>query len=280
MKVTVNGGSLVCTEAGDPSGLPVLFLHGFPFDQTMWKGQLMAVGRTHRAISYDIRGHGKSDVGDGQYMIEGHVEDLVAMLDHLGVKRTVIVGLSMGGYIALRALEKYPHRFIAAVLCNTRSEADSNEGKQKRYAGATLDKNEGSQAFADGFVGALFSPGSLKSNQKEKDEIRRIIAGTSPLSIAGTLIALAARTDTTASLASIKVPTLIMVGEFDQLTPPAASEAMHERIPGSQLFIVPGAAHMSNLENPEFFNEKLLQFLKKVSDLENEKIRAGASQNQ
>jgi pimeloyl-ACP methyl ester carboxylesterase len=218
----------------------------------------------YRAIAYDIRGHGESDIGDGQFMIEGHVEDLFALLDHLQIQKTVIVGLSMGGYIALRALEKKPDRFLGAVLCNTRSESDPNEGKLKRFAGLTLVKTKGSAAFAEGFVPNLFAPGNQKSHQKEMEGIRATITRTPPLSIAGTLIALAARTDTTASLPSLKVPTLIMVGEADQLTPPAASEAMHERIPGSELFIVPGAAHMSNLENPDFFNEKLLGFLKRI----------------
>ncbi len=268
MKVRVNGVSLFCAESGNPSGLPILFLHGFPFDHRMWRSQIEATTRLYRAIAYDIRGHGASDVGDGQYMIEGHVEDLVGLMDHLEIGRAVVVGLSMGGYITLRALEKHPQRFIAAVLCDTRSEPDSNEGKLKRHAGIELVRKAGSAGFAESFVGGLFAPGNLKSHVREKEEIRKTIENTSPLSIAGTLIALAARTDTTPSLQSIKVPTLIMVGEFDQLTPPAASEAMHERIPGSQLHIVPAAAHMSNLENPEFFNERLLQFLKMVSDME------------
>jgi 3-oxoadipate enol-lactonase len=266
MKAEVRNGTLFYRETGKESNLPVIFLHGFPFDHSMWDGQLDAAGRFYRAIAYDIRGHGESDTGNGQYMIEGHVEDLFGLMDHLGIEQTVIVGLSMGGYIALRALEKQPERFVGAVLCNTRSEADSNEGKLKRFAGMTLVQTKGSKVFADGFVSALFAPGNEKSKQKEREQIHRVISDTPPLSIAGTLIALAARTDTTASLSAIKVPTLIMVGESDQLTPPAASEAMHERIPGSELFIVPGAAHLSNLENPEFFNEKLLGFLKRVAD--------------
>jgi pimeloyl-ACP methyl ester carboxylesterase len=273
LKAQLNGSTIYYTEMGDPSSLPVIFLHGFPFDHKMWKKQLEVVGRNYRAIAFDIRGHGESEVGDGQYLIEGHVEDLMALLELLRLQRPVIVGLSMGGYIALRALEKYPDRFSAAVLCDTRSEADTNEGKLKRFAGATLVKTKGSAAFAEGFMGSLFAPESQRAVRDEKEAIRKTMEATSPLSIAGTLIALSARMDTTSSLSSIKIPTLIMVGEFDQLTPPAASEAMHERISGSELFIVPGAAHMSNLENPEFFNEKLLQFLKKVLEIEKGKSR-------
>jgi len=265
MYITLNGAPFSYVEKGNHSSLPVVFLHGFPFGHKMWLEQLEAVGRRYRAITYDIRGHGESYVGDGQFTIEGHVDDLFALLDHLNLKKVVIVGLSMGGYITLRALEREPDRFVAAVLCDTRSEADGNEAKLKRFANIALVKKEGSAAFAEKFLQALFAPRSFDTQPEKVELIRGIIAKTSPLSIAGTLLALAARTDTTASLSTIKIPTLILVGELDPITPPAAAEAMHERIPGSELFIVPHAAHMSNLENTEFFNEKLLYFLKRVA---------------
>jgi pimeloyl-ACP methyl ester carboxylesterase len=252
-------------ESGVPSGLPVVFIHGFPFSHEMWLPQVEATARSYRAIAYDLRGHGESYVGDGQYMIETHVDDLMGLLDHLKIGKAVVVGLSMGGYIALRAIEKHPGRFLAIALCDTRSEADTNEGKLKRYTNMVLVRTRGSAAFAEGFVTAVFAPESPRTRPEAFNLISRIVRGTQPLSIAGNLLALAARTDTTTSLAGIRVPTLILVGEFDTLTPPAAAEAMHERIPGSELFVVPQAAHMSNLENPEFFNEKLLLFLKKVA---------------
>jgi 3-oxoadipate enol-lactonase len=266
MKATINGAPINYVEIGNTSASPVLFLHGFPFSHTMWGAQLEAVGRMYRAIAYDIRGHGDSFVGDGQFTIEGHVDDLIGLMDHLKIHKAAIVGLSMGGYITLRALERNPERFKAAVLCDTRSEADSNEGKLKRAAGVVSVKEHGSEVFAGAFVKAVFAPESFKTKADAVASIQRTIKHTPPLSIAGTLIALAARTDTTASLASIKVPTLILVGEHDATTPPAASQAMHERIPGSEFHIIPQAAHMSNLENPDFFNEKLLIFLKRVAE--------------
>jgi len=265
MHTTLRGASLFYRENGDHSRLPVIFIHGFPFSSGMWIGQLDAVGRNYRAIAYDIRGHGESSVGDGQYMIEGHVDDLIALMDHLQLTTVVVVGLSMGGYIVLRALEKHPGRFRAAVLCDTRSEADTNEAKLKRYASIGLVKENGSEAFAEGFLPLLFAKESFRTGPEAVGMIRHIIKRTSPLGIAGTLLALAARTDTTASLAQVKVPTLILTGEFDSITPPAAAQALHERIPGSELHIVPHAAHLSNLENPDFFNEKLLLFLKRIT---------------
>jgi pimeloyl-ACP methyl ester carboxylesterase len=266
MFVTVGGGPIWYVDGGRKSELPVVFIHGFPFSHTMWLPQLEAVGRVYRTIAYDLKGHGSSYVGDGQYMIEGHVSDLMALLDHLKIDRCVGVGLSMGGYILLRAIEKHPDRYLGAVLCDTRSEADSNEGKLKRYANTQLVKSIGIDEFASQFLGPLLSPETVRSRPEIVDAIRRMVQATQPLSIAGTLIALAARTDTTASLASMTIPALILVGEFDVLTPPAASEAMHQRISGSEMFIVPGAGHVSNLENPEFFNEKLLLYLKQVAD--------------
>jgi len=168
----------------------------------------------------------------------------------------------MGGYIVLRALERMPVKLRAAVLCDTRSGADSTEGKIKRFAGMAQVKKEGSRAFADGFVRALFAPASFQRVPEAVERIRGVIAHIPPLSIAGTLLALAARTDTTPSLSSIAVPTLIIVGADDTLTPPAESEAMHRLIPGSVLKVIPDAGHVSNLENERAFNEALMPFLK------------------
>lgn len=274
MKSTINSTGIFHTAAGDPAALPVVFLHGFPFSHEMWSGQVAAIADNYRAVTYDVRGHGQSDVGDGQYTIELHVDDLIALLDHLKIEKAVLVGLSMGGYIALRALERNSERVRAALLCNTRSEADSNETKLKRAAGIANVKRNGTAVFADEFVRGVFAAKTLKTKPEVVDQIRRSIARMSPLAIAGTLLALAARTDTTKSLSRIKVPSMILVGEHDTITPPAAAQAMHEKIPNSELHLIPRAAHMSNLENPEVFNEKLLSFLRRVSQAEIGNLRA------
>jgi len=266
MRASLDGGTIHYVEKGSPAGFPVVFLHGFPFSHAMWQAQLDALAaENYRAIAYDIRGHGQSDVGDGQYTIEGHVDDLIAFLDHLKLPTTVIVGLSMGGYIALRALERNADRFTAAVLCDTTSAADSNEGKIKRAGILVAVKKKGSSTFADEFVKAVFAKETFTRDPAAIDRIRAIISHTPPLSIAGTLLALAARTDTTASLASITIPTLILVGQEDVTTPPSAARALHGAIKGSELHVLSGAAHMSNLENPAAFNARLLEFLGRVA---------------
>ena len=265
MRAFLNGSNLHYVLSGDSAAPPVIFVHGFPFSLEMWQGQIDAVAAEgFRAVAYDVRGHGMSDVGDGQYTIESHVDDLFALLDHLKMPKAVILGLSMGGYIALRALEREPGRFVAAVLCDTKSEADTDEGRMKRAASVRAVKKNGSIPYAADYVKLMFAEETFHTNPAAVELIRQTIARTPPLSIAGTLIALAARTDTTGSLASISVPTLILVGERDSVTPPAASQSMKAKIPGAELHVVPGAAHLSNLENPACFNEKLVTFLKRV----------------
>jgi 3-oxoadipate enol-lactonase len=263
MRIKLNDVQINYVERGIPQGLPVVFIHGFPFNHTMWAPQMLALPNEYRAIAFDVRGHGDSDVGDGIYSIEFFVDDLIALLDHLVLKQVVLCGLSMGGYIALRAIERHPERCQGLILCDTRSEADSNEGKVKRSASIKAIKADGVKAFAEGFVKAVFAPQTFQTNPAAVDTIKKSIEANSPLGICGALLALAARTDTTASLAAIKVPTLILVGEYDTLTPVSAAQAMHEKIVGSELTVIPNAAHMSNIENPEAFNAALIKFLKR-----------------
>ena len=262
MRVTINGISIEYEVVGPRTGLPVVFIHGFPFSKAMWKPQVEALKKDYYVITYDVRGHGSSDAGDGQYSVEYFVDDLMGLLDHLKISKVVTVGLSMGGYIALRAIERQPDRFRALVLCDTRSEADNNEGRIKRASQARAIKADGMKKFAETFLKAVFYEKTLQSNPLPVDLIKNIIEQSSPLGAAGTLIALAARTDSTPSLYNIKVPTLILVGQHDNLTPPSASHAMKEKIPNAEIHILPDAAHMSNLENTEEFNKYLLSFLK------------------
>ncbi len=261
MHAFVNGVNINYVESG--SGVPVILVHGFPFSHEMWNAQITALSSSYRAIAYDVRGHGLSDVGDGQYTIDSHVDDLFALMDHLGLPPAVIVGLSMGGYITLRALEREQKRFRAAVLCDTRAEADGNEAKYRRFASITAVKRTGSAPFAEAFVKGVFAPATFGANPGAVDSIRRVIERTPPLSIAGTLLALASRPDMTGTLPGISLPVLIMVGEQDTTTPPEASRLMNSRIPGSVLHVIPGAAHMSNLEQPALFNQHLTEFLRK-----------------
>ena len=264
MRIRVHEIQLNYVERGLPQGLPVIFIHGFPFNHTMWDPQMMALPQEIRAIAFDIRGHGTSDVGDGQYFLEYFVDDLFALMDHLGIDSAALCGLSMGGYIALRAIQREPKRVRALVLADTRSESDSNEGKVKRATQAKMVRGKGVDAFAEEFVKAVLTPDTLATNPAVVQKVRTMITTNSPTAIAGTLLALATRTDTTDALAAITVPTLVVVGQNDVITPLDAARALHSRITGSDLEIIPGAAHMSNLENAGAFNAALLKFLKRL----------------
>lgn len=264
MKIRINGLTMNYVERGVPGGTPVLFVHGFPFNLETWEPQMRALPNQFRAIAYDVRGHGQSDVGDGHYSIEFFVDDLVALLDHLVIEKTILCGLSMGGYIALRAMERHPDRFSGLVLCDTKSQADSNEGRVKRAASLKSLKANGVDQYADGFVKTVFAESTFRDNPAVVEKVRSIIRANSPIGIGGTILALASRTDTTDSLGRISVPTTIFCGEHDALTTPQDAESLHSHIRNSDLHIVPQAAHLSNMENPAFVNEKLIAFLKSI----------------
>jgi len=272
MKIKLDGGTIEYDVKGPRTGIPVLFIHGFPFSRQMWRYQVDALKQDYHVITYDVRGHGGSDTGDGQYSVEMFVDDLIAVLDHLKLRSVVAVGLSMGGYIVLRAIERHPERFRAIVLCDTRSEADGNDGKVKR-ARQVIDlgrsEKSGLKGFTDSFVKAVFHAKTITDKPEVVREIRDIIANTPLPSIRGTLLALAGRTDTTASLYQIAVPTLILVGRHDAITPPSASNAMKDKISGAELHLIPDAGHLSNLENPEEFTTHLFNFLHRIKRVNN-----------
>jgi 3-oxoadipate enol-lactonase len=231
----------------------------------MWKTQVALLQENgFRVISYDLRGHGQSGVGDGQYTIELFVDDLMALLDYLKITKAVVCGFSMGGYVALRAIERNPERFGALVLCDTTSSADSNEARLRRAASIKVVKKDGVKPFAEGFLKAVFSEQSFNARQNIVDEARKMILSNSATGVCGALLAMASRTDTTEALSKINVPTLVLVGEHDTITPPAAAKAMHDRIQNSKMHIIGNAAHMSSMENPSEFNEHIIKFLKDV----------------
>jgi len=264
MEVLINATRIYYTDLGKTATTPVVLIHGFPFSHEMWNPQIEVLNSNFRVVAYDVRGHGKSEVGDGQYTIELFVDDLIALLDHLQIRKVVLCGLSMGGYIALRAIERNPERVLALVLCDTMAEADSNETKVRRATTIRNVKKDGVRAFAEGFLKSVFAPQSFISKPDDVELIKRTIESNSPLGICGTLLAMAGRTDTTSALAKISVQTLILVGERDTLIPPSKSQAMHDKIPNSKLHIISNAAHLSNLENPEEFNRHLLDFLNDI----------------
>ncbi len=259
MKAYINGVQLYYKESG--RGDAVLLVHGFPLNHTIWLPQARALASRYRVILPDLRGHGRSEVPPGPYPMDLYADDLAALLDHLQVERVILGGLSMGGYIAFAFYRKYMHRLRALILADTRAGADAPEGRERREAMARLAEKEGAAAIAAQMLPNLLGPYARERRPALVARVQNMMARTNPTGIAGALRGMAQRPDATPLLPTIAVPTLILVGESDALTPPAEAERMAAAIPGARLTVIPQAGHLSPLENARAVNRAVLGFL-------------------
>lgn len=244
-------------------GPVVVLLHGFPFDRTMWSGQLADVGSIYRLITPDLRGHGESAAPEGIYTMEEMADDVAETLDALGLRVPVVLGgLSMGGYVALALMKRSPERFRALILMDTRATADTPEAAGNREGLAARVLTDGN---ADAVVAAqlpkLFSAYTRQNRAPLIEPIRAVMERTTPRALAGSLRGMAKRADQSGLLGQIKVPTLVLVGEEDAITPPAEAKKMAEAIPNAQLAIIPDGGHLAPLENAAAANRAILTFL-------------------
>ncbi|WP_207423729.1 alpha/beta fold hydrolase [Desertivirga brevis] len=241
----------------------LIFIHGFPFSSSMWKPQLEVLPEGIEAYAPDIRGFGKSTTPHSFFSVDLFARDLFAFLDTLQLGQVVLCGLSMGGYISLRAAEIDRSRIKGIVLCDTNCVADTNESKLKRFSTIDLVASGRKNEFAESFLKNLFAESSFEKKDPGIELIRSIILSTAGSTICGSQLALASRTDTSAVLGEIAVPALVIRGEYDQVMTPAQAIQLQQGIRRSELITVPSAGHMSNIENPEVFNDALLNFLAK-----------------
>jgi 3-oxoadipate enol-lactonase len=250
-------------EYGDRNKVPIIFIHGFPFNSTMWAQQIKILKEQYYCVAYDVRGMGETPPGDGQFTIEMFVDDLFAVSDGLDLEWPIVAGFSMGGYIALRAVEREPERFRALILADTKAEADDDAGRLKRANAISSINKDGVEQFVSDFVPLAFSETARQNIPETYNLFLERAQTESPIGVKGCLLAMAARTDTTGSLADIRIPTLLLVGEHDTLTPPEVMRQMQDRISGSAIVHVPKAGHMAPLENPEFVTQGIEEFLEK-----------------
>ncbi len=244
---------------GKKENQPVVFVHGYPYDHLMWEEQIKTLSKDFYCVSYDIRGLGKSPVGDGQFTIEMFVDDLEIILNELKLNKPVLCGLSMGGYVSLRAAERMPDRFNKLILCDTKSSADDNAGKIKRAEGIKKINQKGKDVFVEDYVRNCFADSFVENNIYEK--VLNRSKQTTAEGLKGCLLAMAGRTDTTNSLSQINIPTLVICGSEDKLTPPFVMKEMAEKINNSEFVVVEGAGHMAPVERAEFVTSTIKAFL-------------------
>ncbi len=262
-RVRVDGRSTRYLEAG--SGRPLVLIHAFPFSAEMWRNQLEQVPEGWQIIAPDLQGFGGTarQSGDGPTM-DDFATDIEGLLDLLGIERAVIGGLSMGGYITFALFRRAPERFAGMVLADTRAPADTPEGRQGRLALAALVREKGASAAADQLLPKLLGDTTRRERPAVAAGARALIEGCAPDAIVDAIQALLGRPDSTPDLSRIACPTLIIVGDEDVVTPPKDSESMHHAIAGSQLVVLPGTGHLSNLETPEAFSKTLDGFLRRL----------------
>ncbi len=261
--IKVNGTTICYDDLGRGS-LPIIFIHGFPFNKSSWQPQMDFFKSTQRVIAYDIRGFGKSTYGNEKLSINLLADDLIKLMDGLEISKAIVCGLSMGGYILLNAVDRYPERIKAIILCDTQCIADTPEVRDKRNQTISHIIASGLNDFTEGFIKNIFCDKSLESKIEAVEEIKQIILSTRTETITVTLGALMQRNEMCTSLSSISVPALILCGKEDKVTPPVEAEFLHNKIKNSSLQIIDNAGHMSNLEQADVFNSYLDNF---ISDL-------------
>lgn len=249
---------------GDREKPALLFIHGFPMSARMWQPQIQELCNDYFCVSYDIRGLGASPIGPYPFTMETLVEDLIAVMDSQNLITAGAIGLSMGGYILLRALERFPEKFTAIVLCDTKSTADENQAKLRRADAIRNVAEKGAKDFVTNFVRSIVHPNSISLMGKQFDELTFHWSQNSEEGVIACQLAMLGRTDTTDVLGKISIPVTFIVGEHDTLTPPAAMMRMAEMCPGSRLHIIGGAGHLAPLEMPVKVNPVISEFLANI----------------
>lgn len=246
---------------GGKENSPILFIHGFPFDHYMWDKQIEKFNSDYYCITYDIRGLGSSPVGDGQFTMESFVDDLANVIDTLDLDKPSLCGLSMGGYISLRAVERMEEKLGSLILCDTKSLADNNEGRVNRAKGIKQINDEGVERFVEQFISNCFAEGFKQTSDTEYETILRKSKKYDAVGVKGCLLAMAGRTDTTSYLQNISIPTLVICGEEDKLTPPDVMKSMSDKIKDSKFVTIEGAGHISPVEAATRVNKEIENFL-------------------
>jgi len=261
LNIIVNNLIVSYNDEGPDNAPVIIFIHGFPLNKSMWDEQVVAFTKDNRVIVYDIRGFGNSDAGTNDFTIELFVSDLLELMDLLKIEKATLCGLSMGGYIALNAIENFPKRFGALILCDTNCTADSSPTIEKRLMTIRSIRQNGVEQYANESLKVLFAPESFVTSKEKIALVKEMIMKTSLETLSSALLALTRRKETCTKLVGIHIPVLIVVGKEDQITPPDAAIQMQKKIKRATLNIIEHAGHLSNIENSFEFNDRIEKFV-------------------
>lgn len=264
MKTRLKTHALAYDERG--TGRPVLLVHGYPLSRAMWAPQLSGLSDAARVLAIDLRGHGESDALPGPYSMDLLADDCVGLLDALGIREPIVLGgLSMGGYVAFAFWRRYPERVAGLILAATKAGADSPEARVGRETAMATAQSAGVGAVVESMLPRLLAPGAVGSRPDLATRVRGIMTGTPLAGMLGDLAGLRDRVDSTATLGTITVPTLVVHGAVDQLIPQAEAERTATAIAGATLAAIDEAGHLPNLEQPERFNTAVRDYLARLS---------------
>jgi len=263
MHVRINGLSVSYTERG--SGIPLLLIHGFPLNKEMWAPQIPELSGIARVLAPDLRGHGDTPPTPGPSTMSLLADDLNAFLDKLSIRESVVLcGLSMGGYIAFEYYRKFPQRIRGLILTATRAAPDTQEGRKGRDALAQQIEKSGMKSIVGDLALKLLAPQTAVNHPETVELIKQIMLRTSKIGAVNALMGMKLRSDSTPLLSEIKVPTLLVHGEHDQIVPIIEAKQLATEIPDSHITMIPNAGHLLNLEQPKRFNQTLIDFLEQL----------------
>jgi 3-oxoadipate enol-lactonase len=244
------------------SGIPLIFIHGYPLNKTLWEAQLQALSTTARVIAPDLRGHGGSEPVQGTYTMRSMAKDIKELIENLNIEQPVVLcGLSMGGYICFEYIRNYPNMVKGMILAATRATADSIEVKVNREEAVAIALEKGSLAIANMMLPKMLAPATYTQKPALVERVRNIMVNTSTQAIVGDLRGMLNREDSTSLLKEINIPVLIMHGAEDQLIPISEVDLMKKRIKNAKLEILPQAGHLLNIEQPDLFNQAVRNFI-------------------
>lgn len=263
-RIDIPEATLSVNDVGQ--GPPILFVHGFPLDHTMWREQVADLSRDHRCIAPDLRGFGQSTVTEGKVTMEQFADDLAALLDALQITEPVVLcGLSMGGYIAWQFVRRHATRLKGVILCDTRAAPDSPESAASRFKLADEVVSAGPEIVVKAMLPRLVAPGFKVREPLWIEEIRQVMLATPPHGIAAASRGMAGRADARPWLTTIECPALVVVGDQDVISTPAEMSEIASALPHATFRVIPDSGHLAPLENPQPVNAAIRTFLAAIS---------------